>query len=290
MGVPVATNLLRAGYALTVYDVREAGMAQVVGEGAKRASSPADVAAASDVIMTSLPGPREVEAVATGHAGIIHGIRAGSVYVDLSTNAPTLIRNLHRRFGEVGAEVLDAPLGGRSPLAWERKLTVMVGGDRATFERLRPLFEAIGERVIYCGASGSGMICKLMHNCINAVFRQATAECFTAGVKAGVDAEVLWEITRNGITAGGSDINRTMRQTWLRGDFDTGTGSLDSHTKDTDLAVQLGHAFEVPMELAELTLERLNTARGRGWGRRDSTVSLLLQEERAGVEVRIPDA
>jgi 3-hydroxyisobutyrate dehydrogenase len=211
------------------------------------------------------------------------------VYVDLSTNSPTLIREIAQRLGERGRHVLDAPLGGRSPLAWTRELLVMAGGEREIFERCRPLLEAIGSRVVYCGPVGSGMVSKLMHNCINAVFRQATGECFTLGVKAGVDAGVLWEITRNGITCSGSEIERTMRSTWLRGDFDSGTGSLDSHLKDTALAAELGRELDVPMPLTQLTLDRLVEAKDRGWGRRDSTVSLLLQEERAGVEVRMAE-
>lgn len=289
MGGPMALNVLRAGHTMAVLDVRPELAKPHLAAGARWADTPKAVAEASDVVFTSLPGPAEVEAVALGPDGIIEGLRPGGVYVDLSTNSPTLLREAHRRFAERGCSVMDAPLGGRSPLAWTRQLLVMVGGDRETFERCRPLFEAIGDRVLYCGPIGSGMICKLVHNAVNAVFRQATGECFTLGVKAGVDAEVLWDVVRKGITCTGSEIEKTMRDTWLRGRFDTGTGSLDSHYKDTALVAQLGRELGVPMALTEATLARLTEAKDRGWGRRDSTASLLLQEERAGVAVRIPE-
>lgn len=287
MGMPIATNLLRAGYPLVVHDLRDDAMASLVAEGARPAGSPRAAAEASEIVLTSLPGPPEVERVALGDQGILEGLAPDGVYIDLTTNSPTLIRRIEQRFRERGGHVLDAPVGGRSPLAWERDLQVMVGGERGVFERCRPVFEAFGNRITYCGPSGSGMVCKLMHNCINAVFRQATAECFTVGVKAGVDAAVLWEVVRNGITAGGSEINRTMRETWLAGDFDKGTGYLDLHYKDTVLAAELGEELAVPMPHAELTLSRLREAMDRGWGRLEGTASLRIQEELAGVEVRI---
>jgi 3-hydroxyisobutyrate dehydrogenase-like beta-hydroxyacid dehydrogenase len=290
MGTPIATHLLDGGYPLTVFDVRDAAVEPLLARGAQRADSPRAVAEASEVVLTSLPGPREVEAVALGPDGIIAGLRPDGVYIDLTTNAPTTIRDIEHQFRARGCHVLDAPVGGRSPLAWEGELQVMVGGDPAVFERCRPILETIGNRLTYCGASGSGMVCKLMHNDINAIFRQAVAECFTVGVKAGVDAEVLWEVVRNGITGGGSEINRTMRGTWLAGEFDKGTGYLDMHYKDTVLAAELGHELDVPMAQTELTLRRLREAMDRGWGRREGTASLLIQEELAGVEVRIAAA
>jgi 3-hydroxyisobutyrate dehydrogenase len=289
MGTPIATNLLEAGYAVTVHDLREDAVERLVAVGASPGTSARSVAEAAEIVFTSLPGPTQVEEVVLGPEGILDALRPGGVYIDLTTNAPTLIREIELRFRERGCHVLDAPLGGRSTLARTGQLQVMVGGDPEVFERCRPVLERIGNRVVHCGPIGSGMICKLMHNDINAVFRQVTAECFTAGVKAGVDAEVLWEVVRNGITCAGSEINNTMRNTWLRGEFDTGTGFLRTHYKDTALAAEIGRENGVPMAHTELTLERLTAALDRGWGGRDSTVSLLLQEELAGVEVRIPD-
>lgn len=289
MGTPISTNLMAAGFPVTVYDADPARIDELVARGASPARSVADLAAASDVVLTSLPGPRQVRQVAVGEGGILDSLAPGGTYIDLSTNSPTLVREIGRALAARGLYVLDAPIGGRSLLAGTRDLLVMAAGEREAFERCLPILEAIGKRVIYCGDLGSGMVCKLVHNAINAVFRQVTGECFTLGVKAGVDARVLWDVTRNGITATGSEINRTMRSTWLAGAFDTGSGTLDSHLEDTQLVVELGREYAVPMAHVELTLERLIEAAERGWGRRDSPVSLLLQEERAGTLVRIGD-
>ncbi|MFQ5860398.1 MAG: NAD(P)-dependent oxidoreductase [Dehalococcoidia bacterium] len=289
MGSAMATNLLKAGFSLTVHDVREEATRPLLEQGARLGDSPRAVAEASEVVLTSLPGPQEVEPVALGEEGIIHGLAPGGVYIDLSSNSPSLIRHIHQQFQERGCHVMDATVAGRAPLAWERELMVMVGGDPEVLQRCRPILEAIGKRIVYCGQVGNGMICKLMHNCINAVFRQATAECFTLGVKAGVDAQTLWEVVRNGITCAGSEINRTLRNTWLKGEFDTGTGSLYISYKDTFLATELGREYQVPMMLAQLALQQLTAAMNRGWVDRESTIVNLLQEERAGVQVRIPE-
>ncbi|MBI2872827.1 MAG: NAD(P)-dependent oxidoreductase [Chloroflexi bacterium] len=289
MGSAMGTNLLKAGFSLTVHDIREEATRPLLELGARLADSPRAVSQASEVVMTCLPGPREVEPVALGEDGIIHGLARDGVYIDLSSNSPSLIRHIHQRFQERGCRVLDATVAGRAPLAWERELMVMVGGDPGVFQRCRPILEAIGNRIVYCGPVGNGMICKLMHNCINAIFRQAVAECFTLGVKAGVDAQTLWEVVRNGITCAGSEINRTMRNTWLKGDFDTHTGSLSISYKDTLLATELGREYQVPMMLASSALQQLMAAVNRGWVEKDSTIVTLLQEERAGVQVRISE-
>lgn len=290
MGTPLATNLLKAGHSLTVHDARKEAGSSLLENGATWAASPRDVALASEVVMTCLPGPAEVEQVALGPNGIIEGIEAGMVYIDHTSNSPTLVRRIHRQFQEKGAGVLDACVGGRAPLAWERKLVVMVGGEQAVFERCRPLLEAIGDRVVYCGGVGNGMICKLVHNCINVVFKVAVGEGFTLGVKAGVDAKTLWEIVRRGITAGGSEINHTMRNTWLAGKFDDNpTSFLKVSYKDTFLATELGREYQVPMPISNLAMQQQLAGLNRGWGDMDSNSLLLLQEEAAGVEVRVPE-
>jgi 3-hydroxyisobutyrate dehydrogenase-like beta-hydroxyacid dehydrogenase len=286
MGQPIVANLLEAGYRVTVHDVRPDAVDALVTLGAAAAASPAAVAEASTIVFTSLPGPAEVEAVATGPGGVLSGLAAGDVLVDLSSNAPDAVVDLARRFAEQGRHLADAPIGGRSILARTKDLQVMVGGSAEVFDRCAPVLSAFAKRVVHCGETGSGAVCKLMHNAINAVFRQSAGECFTTAVKAGVDPAVLWDIVRNGITVGGSEINKTMPATWLRGSFDTGTGALRTHRKDTALAVELGHRLGVPMPHVELTLHRLDEALERGWGSRDATVSLLIQEELAGVAVR----
>lgn len=289
MGQPIVTNLLAAGHEVAVFDVRPGAADALVERGATRCDSSREVAAASEVVFTSLPGPQQMRAAALGPDGIGEGLAPGGIYIDLSTNSPIVVREVAAELADRGLHVLDAPLGGRSGLAATRDLQVMAGGDPDVFERARPVLDVIGKRVSYCGPLGSGMVCKLMHNAINAVFRQSAAECFTAGVKAGVDADVLWDVVRNGITCAGSEINKTMRNTWLSGNFDTGTGFLKMHYKDTVLAADVGRELAVPMPQVDLAISRLEQAMERGWGDRDATVSILIQEELAGVDVRITD-
>jgi 3-hydroxyisobutyrate dehydrogenase len=186
MGGPMALNLLKAGHSLTVYDVRRAVAEPHLAAGARWAESPAAASADSVLVFTSLPGPKEVEEVATGEGGILSRLAPGAIYADLSTNSPALIRRLNAAFKTKGIEMLDTPVSGGVVGARNAKLAVMVGGDQATFEKIRPALEAIGDKISYIGESGAGAVAKLVHNMIALCSTQLLAEAFTMGVKAGV--------------------------------------------------------------------------------------------------------
>ena len=149
MGGGMAGNIQKAGYPMVVFDVREEATRPFLEAGARLGSSPADVAGRCDVTLTSLPGPREVESVAAGPEGILEGIRPGSVYIDLSTSRPTLIRELEVKFRAQGIHVLDAPVSGGKSGAQSRNLAVMVGGEREIFDRVKPLLDAFGDKVLH---------------------------------------------------------------------------------------------------------------------------------------------
>ena len=193
MGGGMAGNIQKAGYPMVVFDLREEATRPFLEAGARLGNSPADVASRCDVTLTSLPGPREVESVAVGAEGVLEGIRPGSVYIDLSTSRPTLIRELEVKFRAKGIHVLDAPVSGGKTGAQTRNLAVMVGGEREIFDRVKPLLDAFGDKVFYAGEIGAGSVAKLVHNMIGHGVRQAIAEGLTLGVKAGVDPEPLWE-------------------------------------------------------------------------------------------------
>ena len=176
MGGGMAGNIQKAGYPMVVYDLREAATRPFLEGGARLGNSPADVAARSEIILTSLPGPREVEMVATGPEGILQGMTAGSVYIDLSTSRPTLIREMEPQFRAKGVHVLDAPVSGGKSGAQSRNLAVMVGGEREVFDRVKPLLDAFGDKVYYAGSIGAGSVAKLVHNMIGHGVRQAIAE------------------------------------------------------------------------------------------------------------------
>lgn len=288
MGGGMAANALRAGYELTVHDLRREAATHLLESGARWADSPAEVAAASEVTLTSLPGPREVEAVALGEGGVLEGIREGGVYIDLSTSSPTLIRAVAARFADKGAAVLDAPVSGGPVGARTGRLAVMVGGDRDAYERVKPALDAIGDKVGYIGPSGSGCVAKLMHNCIVYGLQTIVAECLTLGVKAGVEPEPLFDAIRNGSVGRGNMFAHTFPDTYLAGEFDPPGFALRLAHKDVSLAMELAREYSVPMTMGSIAHQELTAALNRGWADRDSRSAMLLQEERAGgVQVRI---
>lgn len=281
----MATNLARAGHDLTVHDLRKEAGARVA---AVWADKPRAVAEASEVVFTSLPGPAEVEAVALGPNGLLDGMSAGKVYVDLSTNDPSLIRRIYQAFAARGAHVLDAPVSGGPRGAETRKLALWVGGDEAVFQRVKPVLDAIGDQAYYVGPIGAGSVAKLVHNCAGYILQTALAEVFTLGVKAGVEPLRLFQALRHGHLGRRRTFDGLVDQ-FLPGKFEPPAFALRLAHKDVGLATTLARTLGVPMRLANLTLDELTGALNRGWGERDSRVAMLLQEERAGVEIKIPE-
>ena len=252
MGASMASNLQAAGHTLVVHDVRKPAAAPHVAAGAVWKDTPRAVAEAALVVFTSLPGPPEVEQVAAGPEGLLHGVRAGSAVFDLSTNAPALVRQLDGLFAARGAHVLDAPVSGGPGGAKTRRLAIWVGGERAVYDRYRPLLEAMGDQPYYVGPVGAGAVAKLVHNCASFTIRAVLAEKF------------------------------------LPGEFEPPSFALRLGHKDVSLATALGREYGVPMRLANLALEEITEALGRGWGDRDSSSFMLLEEERAGVDIKVP--
>jgi 3-hydroxyisobutyrate dehydrogenase len=287
MGAAMATNVLKAGYALVVHDVRAEAVRRLAAGGARVGASPAEVARQSDMTLTSLPGPPEVEAVATGAGGLLEGIAPGGVWIDTSTIRPTLIRSLEPRFRGKRAHVLDAPVSGGKTGAESRNLAVMVGGERVIFDRVRPVLDAIGDKVFYAGSIGAGCVAKLVHNMIGHSVRQAVAEGLTLGVKAGVEAEALWECIRRGALGRMSYLHEALPRTVFRGAYPP-TFSLALARKDIGLATELAREYQVPMPMANLAEQIAIEALNRGWAGQDNNVVFRLQEEAAGVEVRAP--
>jgi len=289
MGRHMASNLMKAGHELVVHDLRREAAALHCQAGANWADTPKEVAEASEVVFTSLPGPLEVEDVSLGEKGLLAGLVAGKVYFDLTTNSPALVRRIHQIFAARGIHMLDAPVSGGPRGAETRKLALWVGGDEGVFTRYKGLLDAIGDQAYYVGPIGTGSIAKLVHNCTTKIVQTALAEVFTMGVKAGVDPLALWKAVRQGSTGRRRTFDG-LATAFLPGKFDPAGFTLRLAHKDISLATSLGREYNVPMRLANLTLEEMTEALNRGWGERDSPVTMLLQEERAGVEIRVPEA
>ena len=286
MGGPMALNLMKAGHALVVHDTRREAPGPHLARGAEWAESPSVAAQSAELILTSLPGPAEVEAVALGTDGILHGAGRGAIYADLSTSSPTLIRRIHARCEERGIHVLDAPVSGGVRGAERGTLQVMVGGDEALFRQLKPVLEAIGDKVGYMGEIGSGTIAKLVHNLIGICTRMVVAEAFTLGVKAGVRPEALLEAVKGGAFGQGLLLTQVLPEIVFKGDFDTIRFALRLARKDLGLATELAREYDVPMAMAALAEQTMVEAIARGLGDKDFSAPWLLQEERAGVQVR----
>jgi 3-hydroxyisobutyrate dehydrogenase len=289
MGEGMATNCRKGGYELIVHDIRAEAAKPHLAAGASWADTPRKVAEASEVVFTSLPGPPEVESVALGDDGLLAGMSAGKAYFDLSTNSPALVRRLHAIFAAQRVHLLDAPVSGGPRGARSRKLAIWVGGDEAVFLRYKPVLDAMGDQVIRVGPIGAGSVAKLVHNCAGYAVQTILAEVFTLGVKAGVEPLALWQAVRQGAN-GRQRLYDRLADQFFRGKYEPANFALRLAHKDVSLATALGREHRVPMRLANLTLEELTEALNRGWGERDSRVAMLLQEERAGVQVRVDEA
>ncbi|MGH8648963.1 MAG: NAD(P)-dependent oxidoreductase, partial [Burkholderiales bacterium] len=273
-----------------VHDVRKAAAAPHLAAGAVWEDTPRAVAEAAEVVFTSLPGPPEVEQVALGAEGLIHGMRAGGALFDLSTNAPALVRRLHGLFEARGAHVLDAPVSGGPKGAKTRKLALWIGGDREVYDRFKPVLDAIGDQPYYVGPIGAGSVAKLVHNCAGYAILAALAEVFTMGVKAGVEPLALWAAVRQGAFGRRRSFDRLAEQ-FLVARFDPPAFALELAHKDVTLATEVGREFHVPMKIANTVLQEMTEAMNReGWAKRDSRIFMLLQEERAGVDIKVPEA
>jgi 3-hydroxyisobutyrate dehydrogenase len=281
MGAHMAANLARAGHAVKGNDLRRIEVA-----GVTWADAPAAAAAGAEVVFTSLPGPKEVEALAPR---LGDAMQKGAAWFDLTTNSPTCVRRVHAQLQTLGVEFLDAPVSGGKAGAESGRLAIWVGGDEATYRRCEALLRAIGDQPFYVGPIGAGSVAKLAHNTASFTVQTALAEIFTLGVKAGVEPLALFQALRHGATGRKRTFDRLAEQ-YLPGAYEPPTFALRLAHKDLSLALELAREVGVPMQVAERALADFEEALKRGWAERDSRTPMLLQNERAGVEPHVPAA
>ena len=284
MGGRIATNILKAGYKVVVHDLHRQSAGHHEQAGAEWADTPRALAERSDVIFTSLPEPADVERVALGADGLIEGVRKGAAFFDLSTNAQGVVRKLHEAFAAKGAHMLDAPVSGGPSGAASGKMAIWVGGDRAAFDKFKPVLDSMGDRAAWIGPIGSATVAKLVHNMSSFAIACVLAETFTMGVKAGVEPVALWEAVRQGVTGRRLTLDGLLEQ-FLPGKYDPPNFALKLGTKDVKLATELGRELGVPMRMCNLAYAEMREACNRGWEGRDSRVVMLLEQERAGVKI-----
>src|SRR6201990_662149 len=284
MGGRMGTNLQKARYKLLVHDLHRQSASHHLQAGAEWAETPRALAEKCDVVFTSLPEPADVERVALGADGLIEGVKKGAAYFDLSTNSQSVVKKISAAFAAKGADMLDAPVSGGPSGAASRKMAIWVGGDKAAFDRHKPVLDAMGDRAAYIGAVGSATVAKLVHNMSSYAVTAALAETFTMGVKAGVDPVALWEAVRQGVSGRRLTFDGLLAP-FRPGKYAPPTFAIKLATKDVALATGLGRELGVPMRICNLAYAEMIEACNRGWEGRDSRVVMLLAQERVGVKI-----
>jgi 3-hydroxyisobutyrate dehydrogenase len=283
MGAPMAANLLAAGHGMLVYDLARDATAPLEEAGAVRAKSVAEVGEGGEFVFLSLPGPPEMEAVVTGPDGLLGAMERGNTLVDLTTNSPQLVARIAAEAAQRGVDFLDAPVSGGVRGARKGTLAVMVGGERATFEKCEPLLRAIGSNVFYVGAAGAGNVAKLVNNMLAFCAMMANAEALALGAKAGVDPHALWEIVK--ASSGNSFTWEHGGRAILR-DRLAPTFTTRLACKDIGLATELAHQLGAPVPMGERAQALLEQYRTSGFEEQDVLASIRALEEQTGARVR----
>jgi len=279
MGRPMARNLLKAGHSLLVHSRSRAPVDEIVKAGAKAAGSPKEVAAQCDVLITMLPNSPEVEQVALGPNGIIEGARRGLIFVDMSTISPLVSKKVGEALAAKGVAMLDAPVSGGEKGAIDGALSIMVGGDKAVFEKVLPIFQAMGKTITLLGPLGSGGFTKLANQIIVAVNLTALGEALTLAKKAGLDGDLTLTALAGGLA--GSKCLEKKRPNYLSGTYKPGF-RIDLHYKDLGLIMESARELGVPLPTTAVVQELFSALRVKGDGGLDHSGVITLLEALAG--------
>jgi 2-hydroxy-3-oxopropionate reductase len=278
MGKPMATNLMDAGYKLTVHN-RSPEKALELGEaGASVANSPKELAENTDIIITMLPDSPQVSEVVAGEGGVLEGITEGSLVIDMSTISPVLTEELSEAVKEKGASMLDAPVSGGDVGAIEGTLSIMVGGEEADFHRAKPLFEAMGKTITHVGSVGAGQVTKAANQVVVALTIEAVCEALVLGSAGGVAPEKILDVLSGGLA--GNKVMEVKREKFLSHRFEPG-GKVDFHRKDLGIALAVGREYGVVLPVTAVVYQMFEALIARGRGGWDHSALLTLVEDLA---------
>lgn len=283
MGKPMALNLIKAGYKLFVYDVRPETMLELSDKGAERCSSPKHVAKESEIIIIMLPNSPQVKEVVLGKDGILEGAKSGTILVDMSSIAPLVSVELCKIAKERGIEMLDVPVSGGEPKAIAATLSIMVGGDKKTFELVEDILKVMGSSAVLVGSIGSGNTTKLANQIIVALNIAAMSEAMVLAGKCGVDPEKVFNAIRGGLA--GSTVLEAKMPMVLDGNFKPGF-RIELHIKDLMNALGTAHELGIPVPLTSLVMEFMQALKVEGKAGNDHGGLIQFYEKLAGVEVR----
>jgi 3-hydroxyisobutyrate dehydrogenase len=280
MGNPMALNMLKKGFALTVYDLNANAMKNLLAAGAKGAASAADVVAASSVIVTSLPGTPEVEALYLGAGGIVEKAKAGDTLIDLSSVLPSTPKKIEATAKAKGMKFLEAPVSGGVTGAAAATLAVMTGGDKAVLEEVRPLLNAIGQNIYHVGPAGAANTIKAINNMMSTVNACAMMEGLMVGLKAGLDLKTMGDIIKT--SSGNSNALARVDRALIPRNFEPGF-KVALMNKDLDTFHAIAKELHVPVNLSNIAQQYQQSALAAGLGEKDTSVIFTLIEQRAGM-------
>jgi 2-hydroxy-3-oxopropionate reductase len=278
MGQPMARNVLINGYPLVVYDLSPAAVAALTAQGASAADSPRHLAEQVDIVLLCLPDSPDVQAAMLGPDGVLAGTRAGQIVIDMSTISPVVARELATTAAAQGVTFLDAPVSGGEVGARSGTLSIMVGGDEATLEQVRPLLQTMGQRILHMGTSGAGQVTKACNQIVIAVTIQAVAEAFVLAAKAGVDPAQVRQALLGGHAY--SKVLESQGERFLKHDFTPGFRTRLQY-KDLNIALDAGRAYGAPLPASALVQQLYGALLAQGAADVDHAALVTLLEDLA---------
>ncbi len=287
MGQPMALNLVKAGYQVTVCNRTKSKAEPLQRAGARVVSTPAEAAREADVVMTIVSDTAAMEEVALGKNGVLETLRSGSVVIDSSTISPVVSRKIACHVAGKGAQMLDAPVTGSKHGAEKGELTFMIGGERQTLDRVLPILQALGKKHIHCGPNGTGLAAKVAQNAIQATMVEVFCEGFVLAAKAGVKPETMFEIIQSSMAR--ASLTDFKAPFIFKGDF-TPYFPLKLMHKDLELAMETAYSQNVIMPVAAAVKEVYGAAKAKGRGDQDYAAVITFLEEIAGVQVRVGES
>ncbi|HUJ75439.1 MAG TPA: NAD(P)-dependent oxidoreductase, partial [bacterium] len=283
MGGPMCRNLIKKGHQAIVCDLNADALARIQSAGATAAASPQDVAYQAQVVFLSLPMPADVEQVVLGPKGVTAGAQRGTVIVDLSTNAPAVVKRLAQQLAEKGITFLDSPVSGGVDGAEAATLAVMVGGDKPAFDKVKPLLECIGKNVFHLGPIGSGSVAKICNNMVSFCNLAVASEAVLLAQRAGMDPQTMVNVMQT--ASGASNSLKRVDRKAIHGDFKQ-EFALNLAYKDLTLALELGRETGSPLAYGSYTYTLMQQARAKGRGTEDVCTLMRVLEEAVNTQVR----
>ena len=292
IGKPMAINIAKSGFDLTVTDLREQPLNELAHYGARVAASAREVSEISDLVLASLPSDLVSEEVALGSNGVLAGAKSGDIYVELSTISPGLVHTIAKKASDKGVAVLDAPVSGGLDQRLDGTLSIMVGGEAKTLSKAMPVFKTFGDKIFHAGGSGAGASVKLVNNMLAGINMVATMEALVLGVKAGLSVETLKEVI--GASSGTNKVFEGLVDKIYLHSAEPSHGQTSNqglHTigKDVRLANEMAQNLSVPLLLGSAALQPFLAGLANDWAHKEYWVIMELFEQMSGVRVRPPE-